>query len=71
MTEVLGVKLYYPQEAAKVLGIGRNKIYDLIRNKEIEYVDFGSTKRLTDQAVKNYIERNTVRPERPKLYSKQ
>lgn len=68
MTDALGIKLYKPLEVKNLLGIGKNKIYELIKNGEIGYTLVAGKPRLTEQHIKSYLAKNEVKPERPKLY---
>ena len=70
MTEIFGIKTYLPQEGAKILGIGKNMMYDLIKEGEIEIVSVGKRKKVTDVGLKNFIERRTIKPAKAKLYNK-
>lgn len=71
MTEAFGVQLYEPQEVAKKLGIGRNKIYELLKSGEMGYVAWGSKeKRVTADQVKDFIARRTVSKSITNLYPK-
>ena len=70
MTDIFGIKIYTLKEGAKILAIGKNKIYEMINNGEIEHVAKAGRKCLTEQIIKNYIARNTVSTGRPNLYPK-
>jgi excisionase family DNA binding protein len=48
------------EEAAEVLGIGRTKVYDLLRVGEIESVRIGGARRIPHDALTNYVERLRV-----------
>lgn len=70
MNEVLGVKLFSPEEARKLLGIGKNMIYEFIRRGVIEHVEYAGKFHITDVAIKQFLEKHTVRSKRPQLYTK-
>ena len=68
MEDVLGIKLFTPKEAKELLGIGRNKIYELINQCKIEYINLAGKYMITDKGIKNFLVENTVSPERPALH---
>jgi excisionase family DNA binding protein len=47
--------LYRPKEAAKALGIGRDKLYDLIRSGRLESVKDGGARFITADAMLAYV----------------
>jgi excisionase family DNA binding protein len=47
--------LYRPKEAAKTLGIGRDKLYDLIRSGRLESVKDGGARFITADAMLAYV----------------
>lgn len=47
--------LYRPEEAAKLLAIGRARLYDLIMSGELESVKIGSSRRITRAALEQYV----------------
>jgi excisionase family DNA binding protein len=48
--------LYRPKEAAKALGIGRDKLYDLIRSGRLDSVKDGGARFITADAMRAYVE---------------
>lgn len=70
MNDILGTKLFSPIEAKELLGIGKNKIYELINAGEITYIEFAGKFKITEEAIRQFLERNTKRPTRPNLYTK-
>lgn len=48
--------LLTPTEAAQALGIGRSKLYELIRAGTVESVLIGSARRIPADALSRYIE---------------
>lgn len=44
-------------EAAKALGISHVKVYELIKTGELESLKIGAARRITRQAVLDYIQR--------------
>ena len=51
--------LLSPEEAAEVLGVGRSRIYDLMRKRELVSVRIGKCRRVPVAALKAYVERLT------------
>ncbi|MGO9082616.1 MAG: helix-turn-helix domain-containing protein [Streptosporangiaceae bacterium] len=49
--------LYRPKEAAKVLGIGRDKLYDLMRSGRLDSVKDGGARFITAEALLAYVAR--------------
>ena len=49
--------LYTPKQAAGALGIGRSKLYDLLRDGELESIHIGAARRIPAQALDEFIER--------------
>jgi excisionase family DNA binding protein len=47
--------LLTPSEAAKVLGIGRSKTYQLLQSGQLQSVHIGSCRRIPLQAVHNFL----------------
>ncbi len=70
MVELCGIKMYSPGELKRMTGFGKNKIYELINNGLIEYVDFNGKKMVTEQQIRQAIGKLTVRKTAPKLYPK-
>ena len=50
-------KLYRVEEVAEVLNVGRTKVFDLIRSGEFASVKVGGSRRVTEQAIDDYIVR--------------
>ena len=70
MVELCGIKMYSPMELKKMMGFGKNKVYELLKNGMIEYVDFDGKKMITEQQIRGAIEKLTVRKTTPRLYPK-
>jgi excisionase family DNA binding protein len=51
--------LLSPEEAAQALGVGRSRIYDLMRTRELLSVRIGKSLRVPVAAVHAYVERLT------------
>lgn len=51
--------LLSPEEAAEVLGVGRSRVYDLMRRRELLSVRIGKSRRVPVAAVQLYVERLT------------
>jgi len=47
--------LYRPKEAARVLGIGRDKLYDLMRSGRLRSVKDGGARFITADALAAYV----------------
>ncbi len=47
--------LYRPREAASALGIGRDKLYDLMRSGRLRSVKDGGARFITADALTEYI----------------
>jgi excisionase family DNA binding protein len=70
MEDILGTKLFTTKEAMELLGIGRNKIYELISQCKIEYINLAGKYRITEKGLRDFLVSNTVSPERPTLYAR-
>ena len=70
MIELCGIKMYSPKELKEMTGLGKNKIYGLLKKRLIDHVDFDGKTMITDQQIKEFIARSTVRESSPRLYSK-
>jgi excisionase family DNA binding protein len=51
--------LLTPEEAAELLGIGRSRLFDLMRKRERVSVRIGKCRRVPMTALKAYVERLT------------
>ena len=51
--------LLTPEEAAELLGVGRSRLYDLMRKRELRSVRIGKCRRVPVAALKAYVERLT------------
>jgi excisionase family DNA binding protein len=49
--------LYKPDEAARLLGIGRSKVYELLAADELESVKVGSARRIPAAALEEFVAR--------------
>lgn len=47
-------------EIQQILGIGRNKVYDLIRSGEIAAFKIGREWKVTENAIEDYIKRKNA-----------
>ena len=52
-----GKLLFTAEETAKVLGIGRSKVYELLRAGVIQSVRIGACRRIPAAAIIDYVER--------------
>ena len=53
----LPVLLVRPEDAARVLGIGRTKVYELIRSGELRSVRVGGLRRVPVAALDEFVAR--------------
>ncbi|MFL6135783.1 MAG: helix-turn-helix domain-containing protein [Nocardioidaceae bacterium] len=51
--------LLSPEEAAQALGLGRSRVYDLIRTRRLDSVRIGKSRRIPVAAVHAYVEHLT------------
>jgi excisionase family DNA binding protein len=49
--------LLTPEEAAEALGVGRSRVNDLMRTRQLPSVRIGKSRRVTVAAVHAYVER--------------
>jgi excisionase family DNA binding protein len=49
--------LLRPKEAAELIGIGRTKVFELMRTGQLESVRIGSSRRIPAFALLKYVER--------------
>jgi excisionase family DNA binding protein len=49
--------LLRPEQVARVLNIGRSKVFDLIRSGELRSVKAGGSRRVSATAVREYVAR--------------
>ena len=52
------------------MGIGKNKIYELINNNKIEYVNFAGKYRISEKGIQGYLEQNTKKLDNSVVFSK-
>ncbi|MGH9116437.1 MAG: helix-turn-helix domain-containing protein [Acidimicrobiales bacterium] len=48
--------LLRPEEAAVLLGIGRTRVFDLIRSGELRSVKIGNSRRVSPTALAEFVE---------------
>jgi len=48
--------LLKPEQAAKALGIGRTKLYDILRSGQLRSVQIGGSRRISIKAIEAYID---------------
>ena len=46
---------YSPNEAGKLLGLGRTKTFELIKNRKLKSFKFGSRRLITLEAIKDCL----------------
>ena len=56
-TMALEPRMYTPMEAAKLLNIGRTKMYELINGKDIQSIRIGRSIRIPAECIQSYVER--------------
>lgn len=49
--------LFAPEEVARLLGISRCRVYDLIRQRELASVKVGGSRRVSARALHTYVTR--------------
>ena len=49
--------LFTTEEVARLLGIGKCRVYDLIRQREIASVKVGASRRISARALNDYVSR--------------
>lgn len=49
--------LLRPEQAARVLNLSRSKVYELIRSKELRSVKSGGSRRISANAIREYVTR--------------
>jgi excisionase family DNA binding protein len=49
--------LYRPEEVAELLGIGRTRVFGLVKSGELRSVKIGTSRRVPHSAVVEYIRR--------------
>lgn len=49
--------LLTPEEAARSIGLGRTKVYELLRAGALESVQIGAARRVPVEALREYVER--------------
>ena len=47
-------------EAAEVLGVGKSRVYDLMRLRQLRSVEIGRTRRVPVDCLREYVERITA-----------
>jgi len=56
---VITPSLLTPEEAAETLAVGRSRVYDLIRDGELDWGRIGASRRVPVAAVQAYVARLT------------
>ena len=49
--------LFRPEQVARVLNIGRSKVFDLIRSGQLRSVKAGGSRRISATALREYVAR--------------
>lgn len=70
MVDVCGIKMYSPKEFMEMSGLCKNKVYELLKNRQIEYIDWNGKMMITEDQIKQAISNLTVRRAAPRLYPK-
>jgi excisionase family DNA binding protein len=52
-------QLYRVEEVANILGMGRSTVFDLIRSGRLASVKEGAMRRVTDDAIRDYVRKLT------------
>ncbi|MCG8914831.1 helix-turn-helix domain-containing protein [Actinokineospora sp. PR83] len=50
-------KLYRVEEVARIMQIGRSKVFDLMRSGELASVKIGGSRRVPARAIDSYLDR--------------
>ncbi|PWW62131.1 excisionase family DNA binding protein [Actinokineospora spheciospongiae] len=50
-------KLYRVEEVARIMQIGRSKVFDLMRTGELASVKIGGSRRVPARAIDSYLDR--------------
>lgn len=53
-------KIYTPREAWKLLGIGRTRFYQLLKERRIKYFKNGRNYLIPESSLVNFIEKNVI-----------
>ena len=53
--------LFTPECVAKLLGVGRAKVYTLIQRRELRSVKVGCSRRISARALSEYVEQLELR----------
>jgi excisionase family DNA binding protein len=48
--------LFSPEDVGRLLGIGKCRVYDLIRQRELRSVKVGASRRVSARALHDYVE---------------
>jgi len=48
--------LFTTEEVARLLGIGKCRVYDLIRQRELRSVKVGASRRISARALRDFVE---------------
>ena len=49
--------LFTPEEVARLLGVGRARVFDLMRRNDLHSVKIGASRRISAQALSRYVDR--------------
>ena len=53
-------KIYTPREAWKLLGIGRTRFYQLLKERRLKYFKNGRNYLIPESSLVNFIEKNVI-----------
>ena len=54
--DVMDKLLLTPTEAASTLGIGRSKVYELLKSGQLQSIHIGACRRVPTEALKTFLE---------------
>ena len=57
--QVVVRQLYRVEEVADILGMGRSTVFDLIRSGRLASVKEGAMRRVTEDAIRDYVRKLT------------
>lgn len=53
--EVINMQAYTVEQVAEILNIGRDKVYALLRTKQLNSIKIGKLRRITDQHLADFV----------------
>lgn len=53
-------RILTPMEVAQIIGVGRNKMYELLRQKRVPYTKIGSEYKIPEDLLMEHIEKAAI-----------